>query len=109
MSRFAPRRLRALLALLFVTALVTGEASAQSGQCQALDTDLLPRDCTFLEEFGGCLWYAIESYFDCLDRAEDEVRSSRFLWALHSTKCQIELAIDQSMCAVTSPLRTILK
>lgn len=43
--------------------------------CQAVDQYDLPRDCTFMEEYGACLTAAMDSLDTCLDAATGWISS----------------------------------
>ena len=71
---------------------------AQSVGCPAVDLHDMPRDCTFLEEHGACLWYALDSYEAC--RAE-----SNGFW--DRAACEVGVQVDLLACNVSIPWRLI--
>ena len=78
--------------------LPTGELPAQSVGCIAVDSYYMPRECTFLEEHGECLWSALDSYHGCMEDTEG-------FWA--SVGCQIGVQVDLLACNLSMPLRLI--
>lgn len=57
-------------AVLVAVAAIHHQASpVLASDCQAVDANDLPRECTFLEEYGSCLVSAIDSLNTCLDAA----------------------------------------
>jgi len=91
------RRTRSLAAALALVWLVV--PGALWAECTAVDRNDLPRDCTALEELGGCMDTAMESAHQC---AEDSP-----LWGRY--RCYELGFIDMAACVLVSPLRTILK
>ena len=78
--------------------LPTGGLPAQDAGCIAVDSNDMPRSCTFLEEHGGCLWYALDSYDSCMEETEG-------FWA--SAGCQIGVQVDLLACNMSMPIRLI--
>ena len=66
--------------------------------CIAVDQNDMPRDCTFLEEHGACLWNALDSYATCRDWA------SGFL---DRAACEISVQVDLLACNLGMPVRLI--
>ena len=96
-TKHTRRRNRSLAAALTLVWLAL--PAAAWAECTAVDRNDLPRDCTALEELGGCMDTAMESAQQC---AEDGS-----LWGRY--RC-FELGfIDMAACVLVSPLRTILK
>ena len=79
------------------------ELPAQNaGGCSAVDINDLPRNCTFLEEHGGCLWNALDSYGGC--RGES-------VGFLGRVSCEVGVQVDLLACNLGLPwrlLRTII-
>ena len=71
---------------------------AQDVGCAAVDLDDQPRPCTFLEEHGACLWYAMDSYYGCKDHADG---------FLQHTACEIGVQVDLLACNLGLPWRLI--
>jgi hypothetical protein len=85
-----------LLTLLVV--LPARRLPAQDTSCQAVDMDDMPRPCTFLEEHGACLWYALDSYYMCRDGSDG------FLSRLG---CEVGVQVDLLACNLSLPWRVI--
>lgn len=82
--------------------LPTQELPAQDTGCIAVDRYDLPRDCTFLEEHGACLWNALDSHDLCSDGADG---------FFDHAACEIGVQVDLLACNLGLPwrlLRTIL-
>ena len=80
----------------------TQELPAQDTGCIAVDQFDMPRDCTFLEEHGACLWNALDSRDSCKDGADS---------FLEDAACEIGTQVDLLACNLGLPwrlLRTIL-
>ena len=71
---------------------------AQSVGCPAVDMYDMPRNCTFLEEHGACLWYALDSYDMC--RVDGDGFWDR-------AACEIGVQVDLLACNVSIPWRLI--
>ncbi len=66
--------------------------------CVALDQNDMPRDCTFLEEHGACLWNALDSYETCREDSEG---------FLDRAACEIAVQVDLLACNLGMPVRFI--
>ena len=66
--------------------------------CIAVDMNDLPRDCTFLEEHGACLWNALDSYGSCREQ------SGGFF---DRVSCEIGVQVDLLACNLGMPVRLI--
>ncbi len=66
--------------------------------CIAVDQNDMPRDCTFLEEHGACLWNALDSYATCRDWADG---------FLDRAACEISVQVDLLACNLGMPVRLI--
>lgn len=99
MPFLARRPLRlALIALLSLSATL---ASAQSvWACEAIDRYDLPRPCTFMEEWGECLWNALDSLDQCLERKES---------LLDAVRCHTGTQVDLLACNLGAPLQFLGK
>ena len=71
---------------------------AQDTGCIAVDMDDMPRDCTFLEEHGACLWNALDSYEACKDYADG---------FLDHAGCEIGVQVDLLACNFGLPWRLL--
>jgi hypothetical protein len=79
--------------------LPTQELPAQDGSsCIAVDQHDLPRECTFLEEHGACLWNALDSHATCT------LDASGFL---ERAACEIGVQVDLLACNLGMPVRLI--
>jgi len=76
--------------------LPTQDLPAQDTKCQAVDKYDQPRDCTFLEEHGACLWNALDSYDTCKGDADG---------FLENTVCEVGVQVDLLACNLGMPLR----
>ncbi|MGD2121660.1 MAG: hypothetical protein PVJ76_07940 [Gemmatimonadota bacterium] len=75
------------------------ELPAQDGTgCIAVDQNGMPRDCTFLEEHGACLWNALDSHTTCTDNADG---------FLDRAACEIGVQVDLLACNLGMPVRLI--
>jgi hypothetical protein len=84
---------------LLVAALIPAEkAPAQSTSCIAVDQNDQPRECTFLEEHGQCLWNALDSYDMC--REDSESLFGRLT-------CELAVQVDLFACNMSLPWRLI--
>lgn len=63
---FIRRSLRAAVLTILVT-MLSGAPLAALGDCEFLQESGELRGCTFTEEAGQCLVWALESYYDCLE------------------------------------------
>lgn len=78
------------------------ELPAQVAGCIAVDRNDLPRNCTFLEEHGGCLWSALDSYDTCVGGSEG---------FFDRIACELGVQVDLLACNFGLPwrlLRTIM-
>ncbi len=93
MSFLARRPLRlVLIALLSLGATL---ASAQTvWACEAYDRYDFPRPCTFMEEWGECLWGALDSLDQCLERKET---------FLDTVRCHTGTQVDLLACNLGMP------
>jgi hypothetical protein len=66
--------------------------------CIAVDKHEMPRDCTFLEEHGACLWNALDSHDTCVEDAEG---------FLDKAACEIAVQVDLLACNLGMPVRLI--
>ena len=66
--------------------------------CIAVDQYDMPRDCTFLEEHGGCLWYALDSYDVCKMEADG---------FLEHAACELGVQVDLLACNLGLPWRLL--
>ena len=71
---------------------------AQEEGCIAVDRHDLPRPCTFLEEHGGCLWNAFESYDACKEDADG---------LFQHLACELGVQVDLLACNLGLPWRLI--
>jgi hypothetical protein len=71
---------------------------AQDTSCAAVDRNDQPRPCTFLEEHGGCLWYALDSYYSCVEDGEG---------FLDRVACEVAVQVDLLACNLGLPWRLI--
>jgi hypothetical protein len=79
--------------------LPTQELPAQDGPgCFAVDQDDQPRDCTFLEEHGACLWNALDSYGTCRNESDG---------FLDRAACEIGVQVDLLACNLGMPVRLV--
>ena len=78
--------------------LPTQELPAQATGCIAVDRFDMPRNCTFLEEHGGCLWNALDSHQTCWDNADG---------FLDHVSCEIGVQVDLLSCNFGLPWRLI--
>lgn len=102
MTRLNYRRLLAwwaAVATLLVLIAAPPSAEAQSSDCPAVDMNELPRECTFLEEHGMCLTNAYDSYYSCVDSADN-------WW--DRLVCEGGVQVDLLACNVAMPW-TLLK
>jgi len=88
-----------VIILLGMTVLLPAQKlPAQDYGCIAVDLNDLPRQCTFLEEHGACLWNAFDSYDGC------KVEADGFLDHL---SCEIGVQVDLLACNFGLPWRLI--
>jgi hypothetical protein len=66
--------------------------------CIAVDKHGMPRDCTFLEEHGACLWNALDSYDTCREDSDG---------FLDRAGCEIGVQVDLLACNLGMPVRLI--
>jgi len=69
-----------------------------TGGCEAVDVYGVPRNCTFLEEHGACLWYALDSHDSCAMDAEG-------FWG-HAA-CEVGVQVDLLACNLGMPWRLL--
>jgi hypothetical protein len=69
-----------------------------SDRCIAVDMNDMPRDCTFLEEHGSCLWNALDSYYSCRESADG---------FLERAACEVGVQVDLLACNLGMPVRLI--
>ena len=74
------------------------ELPAQSTGCIAVDQFDMPRDCTFLEEHGACLWNALDSRDTCKDVADG-------FW--DNAVCEVGVQVDLLACNLGLPWRLL--
>lgn len=96
-ARSHRRRLFAFLVLTLVFIHVSGLA-AQTIPCEAIDQDDMPRNCTFMEKWGQCLYEADDSYQQC--RAEADGGFDRM-------GCDLAYIVDGMACHIASPFTLI--
>ena len=79
--------------------LPTQELPAQDETgCIAVDQNEMPRDCTFLEEHGACLWNALDSYWSCRKHSDGFI---------DRTVCEVAVQVDLLACNLGMPVRLI--
>jgi hypothetical protein len=78
--------------------LPTQELPAQSTGCIAVDQFDMPRDCTFLEEHGACLWNALDSHGSCRLDADN---------FFERAACEIGVQVDLLACNFGLPWRLL--
>lgn len=97
MSFLAGRPLR--LVMIALLALGATLATAQSvWACEALDRYDYPRPCTFMEKYGECLWSALDSLDQCLERKES---------FLDGLACHAGTQVDLLACNLGMPIEFI--
>ncbi len=97
MSPFARRPLR--LALVALLTLAASLASAQAvWACDAYDSHGSPRDCTFLERYGECLWNAMDSHYQCMEKKTS---------LLDGVRCHAGTQVDLLSCNLGMPFKFI--
>jgi hypothetical protein len=87
---FIRRSLRAAVLTVLVTVL-SGAPLAALGECEFLQETGELRGCTFTEEHGQCLVWALESYYDCMEDAKT---------FLGRTVCKVAVQVDLFACNV---------
>lgn len=87
---FIRRSLRAAVLTILVT-MLSGAPLAALGECEFMKESGELRGCTFTEEAGQCLVWALESYYDCVEDAED--------W-LDRAVCELAVQVDLFACNV---------
>lgn len=85
---FVRRSLRAAVLTILVT-MLSGAPLAALGDCEFLRESGEFRGCTFTEEAGQCLVWALESYYDCIEGVDD--------W-LDRTVCEFAVQVDIFAC-----------
>lgn len=89
---------------LVVIALVALGATLLSAQavwaCEAYDVYDNPRPCTFLEEYGECLYSVLDAHDQCLERKES---------FLDGIACHVGTQVDLAVCNLGMPLDLIRK
>jgi hypothetical protein len=78
--------------------LPTQRLPAQTTGCIAVDRNDQPRSCTFVEEHGGCLWNALDSYYTCSENASD-------FW--EHLACELGVQFDLLACNLGLPWRLL--
>lgn len=97
MSLFARKPLR--IVLLAMLALTASLASAQAvWACEAVDSYGEPRDCTFLERYGECLWNVLDAHDQCMEKKES---------FLDGVRCQAGTQVDLFACNLGIPFKFI--
>ena len=71
---------------------------AQTTGCTAVDQFDQPRPCTFLEQHGACLWYALDSYDTCQDLSDG---------FFDRLGCEVGVQIDLFACNLALPWRVL--
>lgn len=95
------RRRPVRLALLACLALGATLLSAQSvWACEVLDRYGDLRSCTFLEEYGECLWNVMDAHEQCMERKEN---------FLDGFVCHLGTQVDVSVCNLGLPIQFIQK
>lgn len=89
-----PRVLAWWAALAVLLVLIATPPSARAQQCEAVDQNDMPRDCTFLEEHGECLVSALDSYDGCIEDGDGFV--DRIV-------CEAGVQIDLLACNLALP------
>jgi hypothetical protein len=88
-----------ILILLGIGVLLPAEnLPAESVGCPAVDMYDMPRDCTFLEEHGACLWYSLDSYDACVEGADG-------FW--DRAGCEVGVQVDLLACNLALPWRLL--
>lgn len=72
---------------------------ALASDCEAVDMNDLPRECTFMEEYGACLVAAMDSLDTCLDAATS---------LLGTAGCWIGYEVDFYACLPAELLGSLL-
>lgn len=93
-----PATLGIILLLGLAVLLPARRLPAQNIGCTAVDLHDLPRNCTFLEEHGACLWYALDSYEVCREETEG-------FW--DRAACEVGVQVDLLACNISIPWRLI--
>jgi len=88
----------AIILLGAVVVLPTQELPAQDTRCIAVDRYDMPRNCTFLEEHGQCLWEALDSWETCWEEADG---------FLDRLGCDVGVQFDLLACNLGLPWRLI--
>lgn len=78
--------------------LPTRDLPAQEAGCEAVDMNDMPRPCTFLEEHGACLWYALDSHDACVEGADG-------FW--EHAGCEVGVQVDLLACNLGLPWRLL--
>ena len=92
----------ALILMGMAVLLPANDLPAQDTGCIAVDRNDRPRDCTFLEEHGACLWNALDSYDACSGGADG---------FFEHVACELGVQVDLLACNFGLPwrlLRTII-
>jgi hypothetical protein len=94
--------LRRIMALAMLAAFTDAAAlRADEGDCEAVDNDGLPRECTFSERLGKCAWEVKESWEQCLDTDHDGVRDAN---SSRKGLCDFWAAADLLVCGLMIPI-----
>ncbi len=89
----------ALVLLLGMGILLPAErVPAQESGCIAVDMNDQPRNCTFLESHGACLWGALDSYDACLDGVDG---------FFDRVACELGVQVDLLACNLGLPWRLL--
>jgi hypothetical protein len=78
--------------------LPTQQLPAQEAGCFAVDKYDQPRPCTFVEEHGACLWYALDSFDTCDEDADG---------LLQHASCHVAVQFDLLACNLGLPWRLL--
>ena len=87
-----------IILLGLIVLLPAKELPAQDTECVAVDQYEMPRSCTFLEEHGGCLWNALDSFGSCEEGSEG---------FLDIAACHLGVQVDLLACNLGLPLRLL--
>jgi len=87
-----------IILLGLVVLLPAKDLPAQDTSCAAVDQYDIPRGCTFLEEHGGCLWNALDSFGSCEEGAGG---------FFDLVSCHLGVQVDLFACNMGLPLRLL--
>lgn len=85
--------------LAMVLSLLLAALPAYADECETVDQNDLPRECTFMEEFGECLSNAEDSWETCLEYANGN-------WLIEEA-CDLGGAVDLLACVAALPFELI--